>query len=281
MDHDIILADEDVMWNAESMTVTTVATMRQEQSLQDDIDEGLLLPLSELIRSRQTVDDGTERAKMFSGRGYHPDAEIRDRHGDEEEAISYGTGVSHDASTVNSEMTFSFNDNRKQKYAANKLELAQSKATIADKDRKIAELMRQMEMMKAGKTGQSVYGDDFESSHSRGGDSADDDEQQLYEYEDDDVSASNADVSSNTTDRRQQSQDEESSSEDDDSDSDSDSSDGSSSYESVTHLSTSNQRYDTRENFDVEEYDRASKLHRDQDPPSDVASDDGSESRDY
>ncbi len=77
-DNDIIVADEDATWNPESLTVTTVASLRQEQSLQDDIDEGLLLPLSELIRSRKRVDDGTERAKMFSGRGYHPDSEIPD-----------------------------------------------------------------------------------------------------------------------------------------------------------------------------------------------------------
>jgi hypothetical protein len=63
------------------------------------------------------------------------------------DALSYGTGVSHDASTANSEQTYSFNENRMKKHAESKLNLATSTTTIASQSRKMDEQNRLIEQL--------------------------------------------------------------------------------------------------------------------------------------
>lgn len=272
-ENEIALADEDVTWNSESMTVTTVANMRQAQSLQEDMDEGLHLPISELIRSRQEVDAGTTRAQMFAGKGFRPEAELPSNQQGDDDAISYGTGVSHAASTVNSETTYSFNDNRRHKYAQNKLELAKSKATLADKDRQIADLMKRMEQMQQTQSDQRTAPSDdidMESELPLESDLSDDDGVDSHQYGDaSSSSASNSDESSSGV-----SHDDESLSTDDDVNFNDESS-----CESVTYLSTKQRQHsDSEESSDADEYEQISNSRRDKEPDSDSSSDDGSES---
>ena len=66
------------------------------------------------------------------------------------DALSYGTGVSHDASTANSEQMYSFNENRMKKYAESKLNFATSTATtatIASQSRKMDKKNRLIEQI--------------------------------------------------------------------------------------------------------------------------------------
>jgi len=146
-EHEIIMADEDVEWNSDSMTVTTANAKMRSKDLEQNMSEGLHLSVSELILSRNAVDSGTARAELFRKKGFHPEAEIlTDRPNDD--ALSYGTGVSHDASTANSEQTYSFNDNRMKKYTESKLKLATSAATIASQSRQMDKQNRVIEKLK-------------------------------------------------------------------------------------------------------------------------------------
>jgi len=145
-----IMADEGVTWDHDSMTVTTAQSIDSNRGYQENIRECLHLPVVDLLRSKARIDHGEERASTFLRQGVNPNASITDPREADSDHISRATGLSHDVSTVNSELTNAFNDNRKMKYAANKLELAESKATIADKDATIRLLQQQMAELVAG-----------------------------------------------------------------------------------------------------------------------------------
>lgn len=128
-DHDIIMADEDGDWNSESWTVSTATARTQNQDLEQNLAENLHLDVSELMKTRLAA-----RAKLLLQKGMHPDAEVptgRQTHA----AYSRSTGVSYDASTVNSEQTNTFTENPQKKYATAKLKLAENTAELATKDR--------------------------------------------------------------------------------------------------------------------------------------------------
>ena len=248
--HEIVMADEDAEWNSESMTVTTANAKIQSQVLEQNMSEGLHLSVSELIQSRNAVDAGTARAELFRQKGFHPEAEIPTDH-QNNDALSTGTGVSHDASTANSELTYSFNDNRMKKYVDSKMQLAESTATIASQSRKmdkqtrlIEQLQKRMQKMQSDKSNNI----DTNSSSSRS-------------IEIDVIEHGNHSATYN------------------DDDSDSDSEDYSSSSDS--NISSIAARQESSQYEEIIEDDTSLNHRTGQDPPSQNTSDDDSKSRDY
>ena len=187
-DHDIIMADEDGDWNSESWTVSTATARTQNQDLEQNLAENLHLDVSELMKTRLAA-----RAKLLLQKGMHPAAEVptgRQTHA----AYSRSTGVSYDASTVNSEQTNTFTENPQKKYDTAKLKLAENTAELATKDREkevqkklIAKLLRQV-----GKHDENDILSDVDSAES---DSSSDDDD---ESSDDDSSTSTSDKDDNS-----------------------------------------------------------------------------------
>lgn len=191
--HDIIMADEEGDWDSESWTVSTAVTRTQSQHLEQNLAENLHLDVSELLKTRRAVDESAARAALFRHKGMHPDSDVRTGHQTNDE-YSRGTGVQYDASTVHSEQTNTFNENRQKKYAAAKLKLAENTAEMATKDRKIEDQEKLIAklLQRFGKLDENDILSDSESEES---DSADDDDDN--EQSDDDTSTSEEEDESN------------------------------------------------------------------------------------